>query len=69
MVGRVTLTMYSVVTVKRGEKFVKSGKVVPSQPLGTLLSATAIQEICDTTSGLPDEYVTTLMRLTEAIGR
>jgi len=55
--------------IERSEKFVKSGKVAPSQPLGTFLSATAIQEICDTTSGLPDEYVTTLMRLIESIGR
>ncbi len=35
-------------------------KVVASQPLCTFLSATAVQEIGDTTSGLPNEYVTAL---------
>jgi hypothetical protein len=54
--------------IERGEKFMKSGKVVPTQPLRTFLSATAVHKICDTTSGLPDDYVMALLRLIESIG-
>ncbi|HEV8711466.1 MAG TPA: hypothetical protein VGX03_01400, partial [Candidatus Binatia bacterium] len=55
--------------IERSEKFVKSGKVAANQPRRNFLSTTAVQEICDTTSGLPDEYVTDLLRLIESIGR
>jgi hypothetical protein len=44
-------------------------KVEPSQPLCTFLSATAVQEIGDTTGGLLDEYDTAPLRLIESIGR
>lgn len=54
--------------IERVEKFTKSGTVAPTLPVATFLPVVAAREICDTTSGLPDEYVTQLLRLVESIG-
>jgi hypothetical protein len=55
--------------VERLEKFVRNGQAALTVPLTNFLSVTSVKEICDTTSGLPDEYVTELLRLVESIGR
>jgi hypothetical protein len=54
--------------IERVEKFVYNGKIAPTPALSTLMTTAAIAEICDTTSGLPDEYVTELLRLVDSIG-
>ena len=51
------------------DQALRLAKVVASQPLCTFLSATAVQEIGDTTGGLLDEYDTAPLRLIESIGR
>ena len=55
--------------IDRVEKFVKSGRMAPTPALSTCVTAAAINKICDMTSGLPDEYVTELLRLVESISR
>lgn len=55
--------------IERAEKFVRNGKLAPAPALSTLMTTAAIAEICDTTSGLPDEYVTELLRLVDSLGR
>lgn len=55
--------------VERMEKWGRNGQVTLTLPLTEFLSVAAVKEICDTTTGLPDEYVTELLRLVESIGR
>lgn len=55
--------------IERIEKWRKNGTVTPTLALTTFLPVTAVQEICNATSGLPDEYRAQLLRLVESIGR
>jgi hypothetical protein len=55
--------------IERVKKFVHNGKIAPTPTLSTLMTTTVIAEVCDITSGLPDEYVTELLRLVDSIGR
>jgi len=55
--------------IERVDTFTKSGFITASAPLATFLPVTAIREIGNVTSGLPDEYVSQLLRLAESIGR
>jgi len=55
--------------IERVEKFTKNGTVTPTLLLTTFLPVPVLKEICDATSGLPDEYITQLLRLVESIGR
>lgn len=53
--------------IERVEKFTKSGVLTPSTSLTTFLPVRAIREIGNVTSGLPDEYISQLLRLAESL--
>lgn len=55
--------------LERVDTFTNRGVLTPSVPLTTFLPATAIREIANTTSGLPDEYISQLLRLAESLER
>lgn len=54
--------------IERVEKFANSGALTMTLPVATFLPVTAVKEIGNTTSGLPDEFMTQLLRLVESIG-
>jgi hypothetical protein len=55
--------------IERVEKFTKRGVLTLSVPLSTFLPFTAIREIGNVTSGLPDEYISQMLRLAESLTR
>jgi hypothetical protein len=55
--------------IDRVKKFSKNGRIAATPALNTFVTTAAVKEICDTTSGLPDEYVTELLHLVESIDR
>lgn len=55
--------------LERVETFIKNEVITAGASLTTFLPVIAIKEIANTTSGLPDEYVSQLLRGAEALGR
>ena len=55
--------------IERVEQFTSRGALTTTIPLTTFLPVTAVREIGNMTSGLPDEYMTQFLRLLDSIGR
>lgn len=53
--------------MERVEKFRKRGVIAPTLPVTTFLPVVTVQEMCDATSGLLDDYMTHFLCLVEAL--
>lgn len=55
--------------IERVEKCTKNGAITPTLPLTTFLPVVTVKEICDATSGLPDDYTAHFLRLVASLAR